>query len=249
MGPPESPRGVVSLGPGSRPLDVAWLLARASDVPAGDEWLGREELVLLAGRRSAARRETFRLGRWSCKGLLAPMLDGASAAIEILTAPDGSPVPFLAGVRVRREDDDGPVALALSLSHRGGTGLAAATWAARAVGCDLELVEARSAAFVRDYLRPREQALVVSAAAWGGAPLVANLCWSAKESALKALRVGLARDPRELEVELDAPLAPTASSTTAVPWSRLSVLDHAHAARFDGAFAVVDGFVLTLVVR
>jgi 4'-phosphopantetheinyl transferase len=65
------------------------------------------------------------------------------------------------------------------------------------VGCDIELVEPRSAAFVEQFLTAAEGRTIAAAA---DPALAANLCWSAKESLLKALRVGLARDLRELEV-------------------------------------------------
>jgi len=63
---------------------------------------------------------------------------------------------------------------------------------------DLEAVEPRSDAFVRDYFTRSE----IAAVAAGERNLLANLIWSAKESALKALGVGLTLDTREVEVEL-----------------------------------------------
>ena len=84
-----------------------------------------------------------------------------------------------------------------------------------ALGCDLELVEPRSDRFVADYLTAAEQQLVL-----GAGPerdLVANLIWSAKESALKVLRVGLRRDTRSVEVTLDGWGAVTGSGAAARP--------------------------------
>lgn len=69
---------------------------------------------------------------------------------------------------------------------------------AERIGCDLEVVELRSRAFVADYFTPAEQALVAA----GGHDLMANLIWSAKESALKVPRTGLRRDTRTAEVDL-----------------------------------------------
>jgi 4'-phosphopantetheinyl transferase len=66
------------------------------------------------------------------------------------------------------------------------------------LGCDLELVEPRSDAFIADYFTAKEQALVAHAGA-DRFRLVA-LLWSAKESALKALRVGLRVDTRSVIV-------------------------------------------------
>jgi 4'-phosphopantetheinyl transferase len=62
-----------------------------------------------------------------------------------------------------------------------------------AVGCDLELVEPRSAAFVRHFFTSTEQQAIHD-------DLTANLLWSAKESVLKVLRTGLRRDTRTVEV-------------------------------------------------
>ncbi len=59
------------------------------------------------------------------------------------------------------------------------------------LGCDLELVEPRSDAFLADYFTADEQALVALAPAVERDKVV-NLLWSAKESALKALGVGTA---------------------------------------------------------
>jgi 4'-phosphopantetheinyl transferase len=162
--------------------DLDWAIARAAEVPPDDDWLGPRERAVLAGLRLAARRESWRLGRFAARKLL--------GEVEVLPDPDGAPRAF------RR----GGAALpgCLSLSHRDGVGLAA--WSAAAIGCDVERIEPRSPAFVADYLTPAEQAFVAAAAEPALAP---NLLWSAKESALKALRVGLTRDTRELEVSVD----------------------------------------------
>jgi 4'-phosphopantetheinyl transferase len=74
-----------------------------------------------------------------------------------------------------------------------------------AVGCDLELVEPRSEAFVRDWLTPTEQEVVFGAERGEARHLLANLVWSAKESALKVLETGLRRDTRSVEVNLVEP--------------------------------------------
>ena len=63
------------------------------------------------------------------------------------------------------------------------------------MGCDLEMIEPRSDAFVADYFTVEEQALVARASAADRSRLLA-LLWSAKESALKALRAGLRLDTR-----------------------------------------------------
>jgi 4'-phosphopantetheinyl transferase len=71
------------------------------------------------------------------------------------------------------------------------------------LGCDLELIEPRSDAFVADYFTSEEQALVAEAPAAERSRLLA-LLWSGKESVLKALREGLRLDLRCVSVRLDA---------------------------------------------
>jgi 4'-phosphopantetheinyl transferase len=69
------------------------------------------------------------------------------------------------------------------------------------LGCDLEVVEPRSEAFVADYFTPEEQALVARVSTVARPEIVA-LLWSAKESTLKALREGLRLDTRSVVVSL-----------------------------------------------
>ena len=70
-----------------------------------------------------------------------------------------------------------------------------------ALGCDLEVIEPHSDAFIADYFATEEQALVARAAP-ADRPWLVTLLWSAKESALKALRAGLRLDTRRVIVTL-----------------------------------------------
>ena len=74
-----------------------------------------------------------------------------------------------------------------------------------AVGCDLELIEPRGAGFFDDYFTAEEQAMV-SRMPEADRPWLLTLLWSAKESALKALRVGLRADTRSVVVSLVDPM-------------------------------------------
>ena len=58
--------------------------------------------------------------------------------------------------------------------------------------CDLEWIEPRSAAFVREWLAPSEQAQVAAS----DSKLLPNLFWTAKEAAAKVRREGLRLDVR-----------------------------------------------------
>ena len=84
------------------------------------------------------------------------------------------------------------------------------------MGCDLEIVEPRSDAFVADYFTIEEQALVARASAADRDRLLA-LLWSGKESALKALRAGLRLDTRSVIV------IPCAASFDLNGWNQLRV--------------------------
>jgi 4'-phosphopantetheinyl transferase len=106
-----------------------------------------------------------------------------------------------------------------------------------AVGCDLELVEPRSDLFVRDWFTPGEQRLVAGADSGDERHLIANLVWSAKESALKVLQTGLRRSTRSVEVDV-------VEGAGHERWSRLVVRAEEGTA-FPGWWRRYGDFVLT----
>ena len=178
-------------------MDVYWLERSAADLPAQNDWLSASDRTRLDGMRFAKRREDWRLGRWTAKLAVAaylnlPTAHQALAKIEVLPAPSGAPEVFLANQ---------PAGITISLSHRDGTAICAVADSGVALGCDLEIVEPRSDAFVSDYFTPEEQALVAKAHPADRFLLLA-LLWSTKESALKALRTGLRLDTRSVVVNL-----------------------------------------------
>ena len=178
-------------------MDVFWLEQSAADVPAHDDWLSASETRVLNGMRFAKRRADWRLGRWTAKRALAVYLNvpgdtHALTAIEITTEPSGAPQAIFANK---------PAAVTISLSHRAGRAICAIARSGAVLGCDLEMIEPRSEAFAADYFTAEEQALVVHAPATDRYRVLA-LLWSAKESVLKALRVGLRLDTRCVIVSL-----------------------------------------------
>lgn len=175
--------------------DVFWLEQTAADLPANNEWLSANEAIRANGMRFTKRRADWLLGRWTAKHAVAaywkaPVTDGVLADIEIRATASGAPAVFLAGEAA---------AVAISLSHRAGRAMCVVAPPETALGCDLEIVEPRSDAFVSDYFTAEEQALVAGAAPADQAQLV-TLVWSAKESALKTLGVGLRLDTRSVQV-------------------------------------------------
>jgi 4'-phosphopantetheinyl transferase len=178
-------------------MDVYWLEQTDSDVPPGNEWLSGNEDILLEGLHVAKRRADWRLGRWTAKCAVAAYLKllvtpARMAEIEISARPSGAPQVMLA---------TGPAPAEISLSHRGGVAMCAVAGPDAAIGCDLEIVETHSAAFIRDYFTDEERVEIARAPASDQPSLVAAL-WSAKESALKALQEGLRLDTRSVSVRL-----------------------------------------------
>ena len=175
--------------------DVYWLEQIEADVPAENDWLAANEIIRLDSMRFEKRRTDWRLGRWTAKRALTAYLHTqddrqAFRQIEIRAAPSGAPEVFL----------DGELsAIPIALSHRAGRAACAIASTGAAMGCDLELIEERSYAFVADYFTTEEQLQVARASAADRSRLVA-LIWSAKESALKALREGLRLDTRCVQV-------------------------------------------------
>jgi len=182
-------------------MDVYWFEQTQADVPNADDWLSTNEVQFLSGLRFPKRRSDWLLGRWTAKNALAICLGlftkpETLREIEIRPTPSGAPEAF-----VRNQ----PAAATLSLSHRAGVGACTVVASRVALGCDLEWIEPRSAAFAADYFAPEEQALIANATVEDRDPLLA-LLWSGKESALKALRDGLRRDTRSVIVTFSSPV-------------------------------------------
>jgi 4'-phosphopantetheinyl transferase len=176
-------------------MEVYWLEQREVDVPTADDWLSESEYVRLSSLRFAKRRADWRLGRWTAKCAVAalPSFHGDDLAlkdIQIRAASTGEPELTL---------PDNARALTISISHRAGAAVCAVTLGEAALGCDLEAIESRSDAFIADYFTIEEQELIAHVSA-EHRPLLVSLLWSAKESALKALHVGLRADTRSVVV-------------------------------------------------
>ena len=212
---------------------ITWWLARAQEhVPPRAGWLTDAERQHAAGLRYAKRRADFLLTRRTLKLAVARVLnwpddDAALRRIEARAAADGAPELFVDGQRAEH---------GVSLTGRAGWAACLIADGPAAIGCDLELVEARSDAFVTDYLTEAERDLV--AAAGPAHDLAANVIWSAKESALKVLRTGLRRDTRSARVTV-ADLTAAANA-----WSPLQV-SAAEGIVFGGWWRPSGSFVLT----
>jgi len=182
---------------------MLWLARSVDLTPDTDDWLAPAERAYADRQRFTKRRTEFRAARFTAKSAIAEVLGrptdpAALAAIEIRHEPSGAPCAWV---------DDRPIAWQVSLTDRADWAVCLLSPGASRIGCDLELVEARSAAFVDDFFTPEEQRYVAGRPDPVARDLAANLIWSAKESALKVLTTGLRRDTRSVEVhpaELDA---------------------------------------------
>jgi 4'-phosphopantetheinyl transferase len=176
-------------------MSVSWHHARACEVPTHDEWLTDGERAVVAGLAVAKRRADWRLGRWTAKALMGAVLGVPPQRVEVRAADDGAPEPYV---------DGGMAALSLSVSHRDGVAVAAVAGLPIRVGVDLETLETRSDAFVREWLSADEQAALPPA---GTARDLAVLrCWTGKEASAKVLREGLRLDVRQATVVADSPV-------------------------------------------
>jgi 4'-phosphopantetheinyl transferase len=181
-------------------MDVYWMEQTEADLPPTNDWLSAAEMLRLDGMRFAKRHADWRLGRWTAKRAVAAYLNlpcnpRGLADNEIRPAASGAPEVFVANQ---------PAEVVISLSHRAGVAACAVTLSGTDLGCDLEVVEPRSDAFIADYFATEEQDLIARTSA-PQRSLVAALLWSAKESALKALRAGLRLDTRSVTVRPNFP--------------------------------------------
>jgi len=177
-------------------------LVHASEFPSlvhGQAWpdlLSLREEKILAGLGLVPRRRKWLMGRAAAKRLVRDMLgDGQvpEKEISVLNQPSGEPFVLIEG----KGGWDYPI----SISHRSEVGMAAAPRERTArIGADLETIEPRDAALVRQFYTDGE-AQIVEAARTDRDEIVSRI-WSAKEAVLKLLGLGLRIDTRGVLVNL-----------------------------------------------
>jgi 4'-phosphopantetheinyl transferase len=217
-------------------METWWLEQSTAEIPAASDWLSPAEKLRLDAFRFAKRRDDWRLGRWTAKRAIVAYLRVACdpntlARFEIRPAASGAPKVFY---------DNEPAEVSISITHRDGTAACAVAPPETAVGCDLELIEPRTEAFLTDYFTAAEQALVKAGSA-AERMILPTLLWSAKESALKALKVGLRVDTRCVEVSLGE-----CFPTEPLDWRPLTVT-HLNGQSLRGWWQAKGGLVRTIV--
>lgn len=171
---------------------IYWLLSEQPPSLPAEEFLSPRELETFAGLRFEKRRAEWLHGRFAAHLLLHQQYPQCGyAQFEVLNQPSGAPSVFL---------NASPLPLTLSISHRQHAAFCALCLVPRiSIGADLEFNEPRSAAFVHDFFTADEVTQIETSPPEHRRRL-ANLIWSAKESALKALRLGLRLDTRQVHI-------------------------------------------------
>ncbi|MGB9372972.1 MAG: 4'-phosphopantetheinyl transferase superfamily protein [Jiangellales bacterium] len=180
---------------------MQWLSRGEPHLPEGTDWLTPFEARRASSMRYTKRRTEYLVRRLTAKHAVLATLGWTPdvATLARVSVPNRlTGAPYV-------EIDGEPLGLDVSLTDRAGWGVCLVGSDIGAVGCDVEIVEPRSAGFVSDFLTPGEADVVRSASDEEQRQVLANLFWSAKESALKVLRTGLRRDTRTVEVLLDDP--------------------------------------------
>jgi 4'-phosphopantetheinyl transferase len=219
---------------GSAPAGaVHWLQRRDHDVPPGDDWLSAPERAVQSRLLIPPRRADWRLGRWTAKAALAEVLDVDPARVSVLAATDGAPEPYL---------DGEPLGCSLSITHRLGVSVAV-VGSGVVVGGDLEVVEPRSDAFVREWFSDDERERILTVHEVDSPFELPCLLWSAKEATAKVLREGLRLDPRGATVTLADDREP---GEPAGHWQRFAVDWAEQGPVVDGWWRVDGSFVRTI---
>lgn len=208
--------------------------------------LNPEELAVLKSKRFAKRRIDWLHGRLVAKKLInrchPQAINRALNEIIIASEPGGAPFSALpGGARLPGW---------LSISHSASLAAAALSTDSQVqVGIDLEEIAARSPGFFENFFTPREIAYV-QAGGTSQLPARLTLIWSAKESVLKAMRTGLARDTRSIEV---IPSDVEVIETPPEGWRRFNAAISpgeeaaTQPAYWRGWWTTLPGFILTLM--
>jgi 4'-phosphopantetheinyl transferase len=217
-------------------MTIWWLEQTEQDIPTEKEWLSTTESLRVAAMYFPKRRNDWLLGRWTAKRALAawlgmPHQPSVLSKIEVWAASSGAPEAFIANK---------PAAASLSLTHRSGRALCALAPAGVRIGCDLEMIEPHSDAFIEDYFTCEEKLRIRNTSAAQRDDVLA-LFWSAKESALKALHEGLRLDTRSVVVS-------TGELLDRHGWSPVRVQDD-RGANYEGWWQIADGAVRTVVAE
>ena len=158
------------------------------EVPGAEEFLSAKEAAVYGGFKLEKRRVEWLSARLAAKKAffeVEPESRLSLKQVEVEKASSGEPYLVADGQRYP---------LPLSLSHSGGYAAAALGRSCKAIGVDIEVIEARPQCWADDCFHPAEIPL------GAGADYYTEL-WSKKEAILKALGIGLSADLYDIRFE------------------------------------------------
>jgi 4'-phosphopantetheinyl transferase len=242
---------------------IDWLIQSTAGHPAlvrgiaPPGLLSEQEQLRFMELKTIKRRSDWLIGRWTAKHLIRSYIErhtGIQPLMNTLTVmndPDGAP-RIIADYKLHSADYDLNLQsaicnLQLSISHCGGHAFCALSdICGLQIGADIERVEPRSALFAEDYFTAHELDLLRAAPPDSRDTLV-TLIWSAKEAALKALRLGLTVDTRTISCTV-APARQPAPAWAALGIQAAPGLLGDRECDFQGWWRQFDQFILTMVV-
>lgn len=216
--------------------------------PAG--LLSEQEQLRFVELKTLKRRSDWLIGRWTAKHLIQSYIErqaGVQPLLHTLTVmndPNGAP-RIIADYDLNLQS--AIQNLKLSISHCDGHAFCALSDTGDIqIGVDIERIEPRAAAFAEDYFTAHELDQLDAAPPESRDTLV-TLIWSAKEAALKALRLGLKVDTRKVSCTI-APVPQVAPV-----WATLGIraapgLLGEREYDFRGWWRQFDQYVLTMAV-
>jgi 4'-phosphopantetheinyl transferase len=214
---------------------IYWLTQSLGNLPSETDWLHPSELELFSRFRFQKKKNDWLLGRWAAKLAIRIFLKRDYPELE----PDKIAILPIAGGAPEIYFGDKIFPLAVSISHSNEIAFCAVGSWKSVFGCDLEKIEPRSDAFIRDFFTENECSKYFNSNE-AMRPLWANLIWSAKESALKAMKLGLSIDTRKLEITF-------LPKHDAAGWKSFSVKFIDTQKLYKGFWKATSGFAFTIV--
>lgn len=151
-------------------------------VPAPEEFLNKRELETYKAFKIDKRKREWLGGRYALKKLACDFFNFDIKYMEVKNLPSGQPVLLVPG----------GTKLPVSITHSGTYAAAAIALTGQAIGLDIEIIEQRSPAWIKQCFDKRE----ISSKS---APFLTEL-WAKKESILKLLQIGLVVPAKDIEI-------------------------------------------------
>jgi 4'-phosphopantetheinyl transferase len=218
--------------------------------PAG--LLSEQEQLRFMELKTMKRRSDWLIGRWTAKHLIQSYIERQTGVqplmntLTVLNDPDGAP-RIIADCRDATYCVSTICNLKLSISHCDGYAFCALSDTCGVqIGVDIERIEPRAASFAEDYFTAHELDQL-RAAPPDSRDTIVTLIWSAKEAALKALRLGLTVDTRTISC-IVAPDPQVAAAWAALGIRCASGLLGEREYGFQGWWRQFAQYVLTMVV-